>query len=92
MKNYEDIEKFEWDLIGFEGTLIDVSNKLVSLGCEDICYFGNWEEILLDKNFIVATDNYGDEHLQIYFDVIEEVGKDEIIESTIIKIIYFDEF
>ena len=86
------IKMYQNELIGFEGTIIELSNKLVSLDCEDICEFGNWIELLEDKNMIVATDDWGDEHIQIYFEVITEAGEGEIIEATSIKITDVEEF
>lgn len=79
-------KKFE-QLIGFEGSVIELSNKLVDLGCEDICGFGNWDEILDDKNVIVATDACGEEHIQISFNVtIAAAEEDEVITASYVKI------
>lgn len=86
------IKMYQNELIGFVGSIIDLSNKLVGLDCEDICEFGNWLELLEDKNVTVATDTCGNEHIQIYFEVIAEAGDGEIIESTNIKIIDVVEF
>lgn len=74
------------NLIGFEGSIINLSNELQRLGCEDICYFGNWSEILETENVIVATEETGNEHIQIEFTVLFAAGEDEIAEATIIKI------
>ena len=83
MKNLEVLKN---ELVNFEGSIIELSNKLQTLGCEDVCEFGNWKEILNDENVIVATDEQGEEHIQIYFEVVFEAGDDEVIEATIIKI------
>lgn len=85
------IKKFEV-LLNEELSIIDLSNELQQLECEDICLFGNWEEILRDKNMIVATDQCGDEHIQIFFEIIFEAGEDEVIEATIIKIVKVEEY
>ena len=80
------------ELVGYEGSIIELSNKLVDLNCEDICEFGNWEEILEDGNVVVATDEFGEEHIQIFFDITFKNGEDEIIEATNIKIIKVENF
>ena len=80
------IEMLRNELINFEGSIIELSNKLQTLECEDICEFGNWKEILNDENVIVATDEEGEEHIQIHFEVVESAGDDEVIEATIVKI------
>ena len=80
------------NLIGFEGSIIDLSNKLQNLDCEDICDFGNWAEILEDKNVIVATDKEGENHIQIFFDVVFSNSDDEVIEATEIKITSVEEY
>jgi hypothetical protein len=74
------------ELIGYEGTIIELSNKLQSMGCEDICEFGNWSEILDSGNVVVATEETGNEHIIITFDIINTAGEDEVIEATEIKI------
>ena len=86
-----DIKKFE-SLLNQELSIIELSNKLTALGCEDICYFGNWPDILSDGNVVVATDECGEEHIQIFFNVVFEAGEDETIEATIIKINKVEEF
>ena len=80
------------ELIGFEGNIIEVSNKLKSLGCEDVCQFDNWSEILNDKNAIVATDEFGDSHIKLFFDILFTAGKDEDIQATYIKINNVEEY
>ena len=80
------------DLIGCEFSILELSNKLQRLGCEDICYFGNWEEILEDGNVIVATDEHGEEHIKIDFEITHSNGEDEIIETTCILITDIEEF
>lgn len=86
------VKMFKNELIGFEGSIIELSNKLQSLGCEDICEFGNWEELLNDKNVVVATDEEGENHIQIYFNVKFASGDDERVEATEIKITDVQEF
>ena len=80
------------DLIGSEFSILELSNKLQRLGCEDICEFGNWEEILKDGNVIVATDEHGEEHIKIDFEITHSNGEDEIIETTCILITDIEEF
>ena len=80
------------DLIGGEFSILELSNKLQRLGCEDICYFGNWEEILEDGNVVVATDEHGEEHIKIDFEIVRSSGEDEIIEATCISITEIEEF
>ena len=79
------MERFE-KLVNEEMSVIELSNKLQTLGCEDICDFGNWTEILKDGNVVVATDECGDNHIQIFFKITIESGEDEVVEATEIKI------
>ena len=79
------MERFE-KLVNEEMSVIELSNKLQTLGCEDICDFGNWTEILKDGNVVVATDECGDNHIQIFFEITIESGEDEVVEATEIKI------
>lgn len=83
------VKELKSELVGREYDIIELSNKLYILVGEyvdDICNFGNWEELLNDGNVIIATDEYGEKHIQIYFDVIFKNGDDEMVEATIIKI------
>ena len=80
------------DLIGGEFSIIELSNKLQGLGCEDICEFGNWKEILKDGNVIVATDEHGEEHIKIDFEITCNNAEDEVIEATCILITDIEEF
>ena len=92
-KNFKDCRlQAIMDLIGGEFSIIELSNKLQGLGCEDICEFGNWEEILEDGNVIVATDEHGEEHIKIDFEIVYNSGEDEIIEATCILITDIEEF
>lgn len=79
-------------LIGFNGNIIDLSNELQEIGCEDICYFGNMQEILESKSMIVATDECGEENIQIFFKIISANGEDEDIEATCIEITNIEEY
>lgn len=80
------------ELIGYEGSIIDLSNKLQNLGCEDICDFGNWSEILDSGDVVVAIDEQGEEHIQLFFDVVFKNGEDEVVEATIIKVTNVTDF
>lgn len=80
------------ELVGFEGSIIELSNKLQALECEDICDFGNWSEILEDRNVVVAIDECGEKHIKLDFDVTITNGDDEIIEATNIKVTNVEEF
>ena len=80
------------ELIGYEGSIIDLSNKLQNLGCEDICDFGNWSEILDSGDVVVAIDEQGEEHIQLFFDVVFKNGEDEVVEVTIIKVTNVTDF
>lgn len=84
-------EEFQ-TLIGFNGSVIDLSNELQSMDCEDICYFGNMEEILESGDMVVATDEYGDENIQIFFDVTAKNREDEVSEATIVHITNIEEY
>lgn len=84
-------EKFN-ELIGYEGDIIDLSNQLVILGCEDICEFGNWADILDDGNVVVATDELGEEQIQMFFDVICKNNEDEAVEYTCIRVNKIEKF
>lgn len=79
-------------LVGYEGSVIELSNELQLLGCEDICEFGNWSEILEDGNVVVAIDECGDNHIQIFFEVTIKSGDDEVVEATNVKITNVDKF
>jgi len=79
-------------LIGFNGNILDLSNELQDMGCEDICYFGNMEEILDSESIIVATNETGEEHIEIFFEVLRMATLDEIIQATTIEIIKIEEF
>jgi hypothetical protein len=81
------------ELIGYKGNIIELSNKLVSLGCEDICDFGNWDEIIDCGAVAVAIEDTGGlEHILISFDVIIKAEQDEKIEATEIKITDVERF
>ena len=73
-------------LEGNEWSVMQLSNVLIEEGCEDICDFGNWEELLNDGNVVVATDENREELIQVFFDVIIKAEEDEVIEASIIRI------
>lgn len=85
------MEKFK-ELIGKEINLCDLSNKLVAQGCEDIGWFGNFNEILFDGSMVVATDATGENHIIIYFDVLAWPAPDDTVLSAIIKIASIERF
>lgn len=85
------IEKYR-ELIGFEGTVLELSNKLVALGCEDICEFGNWDDILVSNSVIVAVDLCGEEHVEVFFDVLHYNGSDESVVATEILVDRIEEY
>lgn len=85
-----ELNKFN-ELINFEGTVIDLSNKLTALGCEDICYL-DWTELIEDDNVIVATDDCGEEHIQIWFKILIRNSEGECIEASEIKVTKIEEF
>lgn len=85
-------ETLKNELVNFEGPIIELSNKLQALNCEDICEFGNWEEILESGSVIVATDEAGEEHIQIHFEVVESAGAEEVIEATVLKVTNIEEY
>ena len=58
----------------------------------NICEFGNWKEILKDGNVIVATDEHGEEHIKIDFEITCNNAEDEVIEATCILITDIEEF
>ena len=92
-ENFEDCRlQAIMDLIGGEFSILELSNKLQGLGCEDIYYFENWEEILKDGNVIVATDEHGEEHIKIDFEIVYSSGEDETIHATCIWITDIEEF
>lgn len=75
------------DLIGEEYSVIELSNKLTALGCEDICEFGNWSEIIESGDVVVAVDPQGDNHIQLFFEVtILADTTTECIEASYIKV------
>ena len=86
------IETIKNEILGNEFSIIELSNKLQALRCEDICDFGNWAEILKDGNIIVADSKNYEDHIQIFFDIEVLASEDEHITSTIIKITDVAEF
>lgn len=74
------------DLIGYEGSVLDFSNELQARGGEDICDFGNLEEIIESGDIVVAIDESGERHIQIFFEVTAPSGDDEFIDGTNIMI------
>lgn len=86
------LEKFE-KLIGQEMSVLELSNELQQLGCEDIGWFGNMKDLLDDGNMVVATDLAGEEHIQIYYDVTEMAKEgEEVTEASFVKITKIEEF
>jgi hypothetical protein len=86
------LEKFA-GLVGKEMSVLELSNELQQLGCEDIGYFGNLKDLLEDGNMVVATDDQGEEHIQIYYDVTVMADEnEEVTEASIVKITQIDEF
>lgn len=79
-------------MIKKELSIIELSNELMNMGCEDICRFGNWNELLNDGNVVVATDECGENHIQIFFTTVATAGEDEVIESSIIRIDNIEKF
>ena len=86
------IETIKNEILGREFSIIELSNKLQALRCEDICDFGNWNEILKDGNVIVADLKNYEDHVQIFFNIEVEASEDEHITATIIKITDVTEF
>lgn len=86
------IETIKKEILGEEFSIIELSNKLQALGCEDICDFANWDEILKDGNVVVADSKNYENHVQIFFNIEVEASEDEHITSTIIKITDVTEF
>lgn len=80
------------NLLGFEGTIIELSNELQKLGCEDICEFGNWSDLLEDGNVVIATDEIGEEHIHLYFELVFTAGYEEEILATVVKITNIQSF
>lgn len=80
------IETIKNEILGKEFSIIELSNKLQALGCEDVCDFGNWDEILKDGNVVVADSKNYENHIQIFFDIEALASEDEHITATIIKI------
>lgn len=80
------------DLIGYEGSIIDLSNELQVLGCEDICDFGNWSEIIESGDVVVATDEQGENHIQIFFEALFLHGEDEAVEASIVRVTNVEDF
>lgn len=86
------LEKFK-SLIGEELTVIELSNYLTDLGCEDICEFGNWSDLLEDGDVVVATDEFGDENIHIFFETTILANDDsKDITDSYIKILNVEEF
>lgn len=79
-------------LVGCENNIIGLSNELQELGCEDICEYGNWSEILENGSVVIATDECGDNHIQIFFNIVATAGENEVVEATEIKITNVEEY
>lgn len=74
-------------LIGSTLDVRELSNVLMAMGFEDICWFGNMKELLEDGNMIVA-DNNGENQIQIFYNVIIFADEDdEVIDASLINII-----
>lgn len=86
------IETIKNEILGQEFSIIELSNKLQALGCEDVCDFGNWGEILKDGNVVIADSKNYENHIQIFFDIEVEASEDEHITATLIKITDVTEF
>lgn len=85
------MEKFKY-LINQEFVIDQLSRELISLGCEDIWMFDNWDEIIDSGVVIVAIDECGDNHIRIEFDVTIPHNPDsERFEDSYVKIISIDE-
>lgn len=86
------LEKFN-TLMGEEFTIIELSNYLIGLGCEDVCEFGNWSDLLNEGDVIVAIDEFADKNIHIFFKTVKFVdgGYQDIINSNI-KILSIEEF
>ena len=90
--DYNIMKKFG-DLINKEIDIIELSNELIKSGCEDICEFDNWANILNDGNVIVATDDHGENHIQIHFNItILANEQEEDIKASEIKITNIEEW
>lgn len=63
--NLESVKCLEGEVYG----ITELSNLLVADGFEDICEFGDWEQLLEDGNVVVGYGECCEEHIQIYFDV-----------------------
>lgn len=74
------------NLVYFEGNIIELSNVLICLGYEDICEFGNWNEILDSGNVVVTKNESFTNEITIYFDIIGVAEAGKQAEETIIKI------
>ena len=86
------LEKFA-GLVEKEMSVLELSNELQKLGCEDIGCFGNLKDLLEDGNMVVATDDQGEEHIQIYYNVTAMADEnEEVMEASIVKITQIDEF
>lgn len=91
------LEKFN-DLIGQELNVLDLSNKLQSLGYLDICDKGNIEEIIESGSVVVDSidsDYVNDdiEQIIVYYNVIHLAAENEkFIEASIVEITKIEEF
>lgn len=93
MNNEQLVKDLKEELIGNEYSVIELSNVLQAKGCEDICDFDNWGELLEDGNVVVATDECGENNIQIYFNVSTLADTtEEVIEGSVIEIVDIIEF
>lgn len=91
--NMINLESLKNELVGFEGDIFDLDNKMISLGFYSESD-SDWNELLESKcvNYVLNTGQcVEDKNILIYFIVTDESRKDECIESSYINVINISE-
>jgi hypothetical protein len=84
--SYDDMVNRLDELVGFEGSIMELSKELIKFGCEDIYYFDNWGDILNEGNVLVDCDDSGNIHAAIDFEIVHHAGHNELVKDTIVRI------
>ena len=88
-----DMKKFK-EFIDKEYSVLDLSNELIDLGCDDICNIGELSWLIKEENSIsVSTKEFDetcDSYKELNFD-FKMVQDDEDINKVVVKIISVEE-
>ena len=88
--NMKKFKKF----IGEECTVLDLSNELIDLGCDDICNKGELSWLIKEENSISVSTKEFDETYDSYKELnfnFKVIHDDEDINKVVVKIIDVEE-